>query len=300
LIKQKNNQTRLSRGQWKTLFVTQGEKTSIQSNHLVITNQDTFVDKYPLAEIDVIFFENQQMLFTYPFLVHCLENHIHIVLMNDRHLVVGGLVPTICHHNAITKLTIQLNWSETRKNQLWQFIVKNKIANQIKVLKTVNGEIETRLEEKLKKVNEGDTQNIEGQAAKIYFKNLFGPNFKRFNNDVINISLNYGYALVHALIQRYLTILGYQTSIGIHHKSKQNPFNLSYDFIEPFRPIVDMHVATSDDISLFDKKYMRLLLDGVVKFDNQLLPLKQAIEIFILQGIKFLANEEKKLRNINL
>jgi CRISPR-associated protein Cas1 len=32
-------------------------------------------------------------------------------------------------------------------------------------------------------------------------------------------------------------------SIGLFHSSEQNAFNLADDLIEPYRPLVDLHVA---------------------------------------------------------
>lgn len=38
---------------------------------------------------------------------------------------------------------------------------------------------------------------------------------------------------------------GLLPTIGLFHSSEQNAFNLADDLIEPYRPIVDLHVATA-------------------------------------------------------
>lgn len=86
-----------------------------------------------------------------------------------------------------------------------------------------------------KTVTDHDVHNNEACAARLYFKQLFGNDFKRGRTaDLKNASLNYGYAILRALIRRNLVLKGFEPSIGIHHASTENPFNLSDDIIEPY------------------------------------------------------------------
>jgi CRISPR-associated protein Cas1 len=95
-------------------------------------------------------------------------------------------------------------------------------------------------------VDEGDTANREALASRVYFRALFGPEFKRGRfRDIVNAGLNYGYAVLRGSIRKELVICGLEGSIGIFHDSAENPFNLSDDIIEPFRPFVDLIVLRS-------------------------------------------------------
>ena len=47
--------------------------------------------------------------------------------------------------------------------------------------------------------------------------------------------------IVSAII-RNLAVYGLNTYLGLHHISKINNFNLAYDFLEPYRSIVDKFV----------------------------------------------------------
>jgi len=90
------------------------------------------------------------------------------------------------------------------------------------------------------KVASGDATNCEGQAARIYFKRLFGENFQRQREGPPpNPSLNYGYTIVRAAVARALAGSGLLVTSGIHHHNKYNSFALADDIMEPFRPFVD-------------------------------------------------------------
>ena len=88
----------------------------------------------------------------------------------------------------------------------------------------------------------------------MYFRELFGDDFIRFDEDVINAGLNYGYSIFRSLISSIIVAKGYLHNLGIFHRGKQNMFNLSDDVIEVFRPIVDHYVYNNmmEDI-LFNK-----------------------------------------------
>ncbi len=55
----------------------------------------------------------------------------------------------------------------------------------------------------------------------------------------INAWMNYGYAVIRALIARSIVSAGLHPSIGIWHDNGYNYFNLADDLIEPLRPLVD-------------------------------------------------------------
>ena len=93
----------------------------------------------------------------------------------------------------------------------------------------------------------GDIGNREGIAAKMFFKNFYGYNFLRFEEDVINAALNFGYAIIRSMVARSLCAYGYNCALGIHHINECNAFNLADDFMEPLRPLVDLWVYKHND-----------------------------------------------------
>ncbi len=86
---------------------------------------------------------------------------------------------------------------------------------------------------------------MEARAARRYWPRLFADlNFRRHReNEDQNILLNYGYAVLRAIVARAIRAAGLHPSLGIHHHNRYNPFCLADDLMEPFRPAVDRSVA---------------------------------------------------------
>ena len=137
----------------------------------------------------------------------------------------------------------QIAWNEEIKNKIWSEIVKGKIENQINTLKKLNIlEKISLLEENIKQIKNGDKTNMEGISARIYFKEMFGSEFIRFDETIENYCLNFSYHIIRTIISKEIVARGYIPSIGINHKNQYNVFNFADDLIEVFRPIVDYYV----------------------------------------------------------
>ena len=54
----------------------------------------------------------------------------------------------------------------------------------------------------LREVEPDDSSNREGHAAKVYFNALFGLDFTRSEDNVINAALNYGYGILLSCFNR--------------------------------------------------------------------------------------------------
>lgn len=129
---------------------------------------------------------------------------------------------------------------------MWQQTIVAKIENQQKTLKTVTGNEAKQLLFWAEKVNSGDTQNIEARAAAYYWKNLFveSQGFTRDREGIApNNLLNYGYAVLRAIIARSLVASGLLPTLGIHHHNRYNAYCLADDIMEPYRPLVDRLVC---------------------------------------------------------
>ena len=51
--------------------------------------------------------------------------------------------------------------------------------------------------------------------------------------------LNYGYAILRAVVARGLVASGLLPTLGIHHHNRYNAYCLADDIMEPYRPYVD-------------------------------------------------------------
>ena len=136
-----------------------------------------------------------------------------------------------------------------------------------------------------KNVKSGDTDNKEAIAAKGYFSMLFGGHFSREEENIYNSALNYGYAILRGAIARSIVSYGYLPCIGIHHKSELNNYNLADDFIEPFRPVVDLWVKENLKNNTEFDKYIRAelinLLNADVLIQGKLHSVSNAINVMI-------------------
>ena len=90
-------------------------------------------------------------------------------------------------------------------------------------------------------VRSGDSENMEARAAAFYWKNLFPlEGFTRGRDGIPpNNLLNYGYAILRAVVARGLVSSGLLPTLGIHHHNRYNAYCLADDIMEPYRPYVD-------------------------------------------------------------
>ena len=87
--------------------------------------------------------------------------------------------------------------------------------------------------------------NLEARAAAYYWKNIYSSihEFTRDREgDYPNNMLNYGYAILRAIVARSLVGSGLLPTLGIHHQNRYNAYCLADDIMEPYRPYVDQLV----------------------------------------------------------
>lgn len=141
---------------------------------------------------------------------------------------------------------------------------------------------------------------MESQAAAFYFGQLFGSRFRRSQLNWSNAALNYGYAILRGAIARGLVAHGLFPSIGLHHHSEQNAFNLADDIIEPFRPVTDLHVAIHRDdekesLTPDDKANLVALLNVDIGMPRGRMSVLSAIEHCIESLARVLDRNSEKL-----
>lgn len=196
--------------------------------------------------------------------------------------------------NRLKRIQSQFQLSGRTKDRIWKKIVINKIFNQTRCLENnLHNENVKLMLGFAKEVSSGDKSNKEAHATRIYFKDLFGKQFKRGRyNDVINSGLNYGYSILRSFINKELAIHGFEMSLGIKHQSKENPFNLADDIIEVFRPFVDnivYEIVFKKNIDTFDINEKKLLLNVLYErciIDKKVVRLLDSVKIVIQSLIR--------------
>lgn len=275
------------------------DKTVYKNRQLQITQDEEW--SIPIEDISSVVLETPQINITSKVMSMMADNKVVMYSCDDKHLPNGIFIPFACHSRQLKVINQQLNCTESFNKRCWQKIIIRKILNQAKVLKlskkTIMGEY---LENISKQVNSGDTENKEAIAAKGYFSSLFGKGFSRDYENIYNATLNYGYSIIRGAIARTIVSYGYIPSVGIHHKSELNSYNLADDFIEPFRPVVDLWVKDNiNDQTEFDK-YIRAelvnLLNVDVKIQGKQQSVNNAINIMIASYTTAInQNDYKKL-----
>lgn len=235
-----------------------------------------------LDEINLLIVENQQICLTAALLSSLIEHKIRVIFCDSQHNPSGELMPYCSCYDAPAKIQKQFAWNENIKDAVWKEIIKQKIYNQAELLKIREQEISYRiLLNYIKELIPGDPNNREGLAAKSYFLALFGSGFDRRNDyDPINVYLNYGYSIILSAVNRAVSICGYLSMTGFHHKGNQNPFNLGCDIMEPFRPFIDEIVVSNDLKEDTYKKEMISVLSKNVLYDGQRTILDNAVSFY--------------------
>lgn len=191
-----------------------------------------------------------------------------MLITDERHHPSGWLTPMYGLPQASLRLQQQLAVTPKSRARLWQSVVRSRIKTEALNLRHlgINGAL--RLERLAKEVEPGDRAHAEGQAARHYWGCLFGSDFKRRKQgaeDALNISLNYGYAVLRAMVARELAIASLVPMLGLGHISRENPFNLADDLMEPYRYLVERHVCEKHEaLTEFDTQ-ARMLILGFVK-----------------------------------
>lgn len=196
----------------------------------------------PIEDIGVVIIDHKRVTITSGALEALLENNCAFITCNQKSMPIGLMLPLEGNLLQSERYRAQMEASLPLKKQLWQQTIKQKILNQAAVMQQYTEKETKCMVVWAKEVRSGDPDNLEGRAAAYYWSNLFEdfPNFRRDREGPApNNLLNYGYAILRAIIARSLVASGLQATIGIHHHNRYNAYCLADDIMEPYRPYVD-------------------------------------------------------------
>lgn len=230
----------------RTLYFGNPAYLKTKNEQLIILFKDTEDEKQvPIEDIGVLILDHSQITITQPTLSKLLHNNTAVITCDETHHPVGLFLNLDGHTLQSQRFKAQTEASVPLKKQLWQQTVEAKILNQAKLLARERQENKLLLN-LVKKVKSGDSDNCEAQAAHYYWKHIFPEflGFKRFREgDPPNNLLNYGYAILRAVIARNLVGSGLLPTLGIFHRNQYNAYCLADDIMEPYRPYVDKVVC---------------------------------------------------------
>lgn len=273
---------------FRVIYISNPCSLNFKNNSLLVKNEqgETLV---PLSDISTILIDNLQTNISSFLLSKLSENKIVSIVVDERHLPCGILLPFNGKIRMLEAYKYQMNLSDDFIGNLWIKIVKNKIENQARVLEYSNQLGFIKLKNYIQKIKPHDTTNIEGSTALLYWKLLFSDSLDYYTRNLDNIrnsALNYGYAILRSIIANSLACKGFILHQGIHHINQQNQFNLADDIIEPFRAFVDIEVYnmfelegyTDEVLTKEIKKRLLGIVDSVVVINNEKFTLLNGID----------------------
>jgi len=231
--------------------------------------RDAQAQTVPLADIAVLITSHPQISFTHAVLTGLAGAGGIFIACDEKHMPAAMLLPLATHSTQTERFAAQAELSQPARKRLWQQIVQAKLRAQAGLLLERTGR-DWGLGPLVSRVRSGDTGNLEARAARIYWQALFGEDdFHRDpEGEGVNALLNYGYAVLRAVVARALCAAGLHPSLGVHHHNRYDAFCLADDLMEPFRPVVDRVVARLRDERgkefPLDKESKRAILESLL------------------------------------
>ena len=264
----------------KTLCFSNPAYLSLKNSQLVIRlpeveSCDNLSDSFkqqsertiPIEDIGVVLLDNKRITITSSALEALIENNSAVITCDSKNMPIGLLLPLCGNATQNERFRMQVDASLPLKKQLWQQTIKQKISNQARLLSTYTNADVGCMYAWADKVRSGDPDNLEARAAAYYWKNIFTDisDFVRGRDgEPPNNLLNYGYAILRAVVARSLVASGLLPTLGIHHHNRYNAYCLADDVMEPYRPyvdglVLDIMCLTNDYSELTKEIKIRLL-----------------------------------------
>ena len=278
---------------WRTVVIRERAKLDYSLNFMTV-RQEAGVRKISLGEIYMVIVENTAVSLTAVLLNELIKNKIKVVFCDEKRNPSSELIQYYGSHDTSLKYKNQLEWSRESKERIWTRIVYEKIFNQMQFLKKLNKEEYRLLEQYLSELEWNDSSNREGFAAKVYFNAIYGMDFTRNKECFINAALDYGYSIILSAFNREIVVSGYFTQLGLCHRNPFNKFNLSSDFMEPFRILVDEEVynLVGTEFTKEHKNKLINILNKTVIIDDKNQTIANAIRIYCRSLFSALAEND--------
>ena len=265
---------------WRTIVITKRAKLDLQLGFMVVRGEDT--TKVALNEIAVVLIESTAVSLTTSLLAELTKRKVKVIFCDEKRNPSSELVSYYGSHDTSNKIRKQIAWRQNTKEAVWTEIVSEKIRKQKELLELLGKEEAELLSSYLQQIAWNDETNREGHAAKVYFNALFGLDFTRTEDNLINADLNYGYSIILSSFTREIVANGYITQMGLFHDNMFNQFNLASDLMEPFRPLVDKCVLGMklEQFEHEEKMWLVDILNQEVQIDGKIQYVSNAIKIY--------------------
>lgn len=277
------------------MVISKRAKLDLQLGFLVVRGEMT--TKIHLGEISTLLIENTAVSLTVSLLAELSKRKVKVIFCDEKRNPSSELISYYGSHDTSNKVRKQIAWKESTKDAVWTEIVTEKIRKQKELLEFLGKEEAELLSSYLREIEWKDMTNREGHAAKVYFNALFGKEFTRTADNVINAALNYGYTIILSAFNREVVANGYLTQLGLFHDNMFNQFNLASDLMEPFRMLVD-HVVVQSTMQEFghsEKMHLVNILNEEIQIDGKVQYVNNAIKIYCRSVFDALNEDDSSL-----
>lgn len=265
-------------------ITSRGASIRLALNAIQVYENDALIARIPTRDIEALLLSETAISISGAVISALSEAGVLVIFCDPRHRPISIVQPLVSKNNQAQILIRQLNISMPIKKRLWQQLISEKIMRQRIILEQLGMSVES-MDEMIHSVRSGDPENIEGMAARIYWRrlNLF-PKRDRAANDS-NRLFNYAYMVLFSIVGRAICATGLNPSLGLHHSNGRNPFCLVCDFMEPFRIIADHSVLlwlqtnpTSTEVSSAAKGFIvNKMLSSKLECDGKSLAILDAL-----------------------
>ncbi len=265
---------------WRIVVISKRAKLDYQMGYMIVRNDTTL--QIHLGEIATVLIESTAVSITTSLLAELSKKKIKVIFCDEKRNPSSELISYYGSHDTSNKVRKQIQWGKNIKEAVWTEIVTEKIRKQKELLECLGREESELLEGYIKEMHLNDETNREGHAAKVYFNALFGLDFTRTADTLMNAALNYGYSIILSTFNREIVANGYITQLGLFHDNMFNQFNLSSDLMEPFRVLVDKEVLNMQVEEFGHNEKMQLvnILNHEIQVDGKTQYVNNAIKIY--------------------
>ncbi|GGB05447.1 CRISPR-associated endonuclease Cas1 [Brucella endophytica] len=285
---------------WRGVHISQPSRLTFRDRQLVVAQDDGEVS-LAIEDIAWLVLDTPQVSVSGSLLSAFAEGGIAMIVPDSKHHPAGVLLPFHQHHVQAHIAHLQIGISQPLKKRLWQALVVAKIRNQATLLAHLGRPREKTLLAMAERVGSGDPDNIEAQAARSYWPDLFSGFTRGNETDRRNALLNYGYAVIRAALARACTASGLLPAFGVHHASRSNAFNLVDDLIEPFRPFVDLAVheraqeCENKELTVEDRRFMAAILNRSAAIGPERMTILAATEAVAMSMVRAMEHNSAAL-----
>jgi len=255
----------------------------VHRGFLLVERDGEEVGRIALDDIGGVITHAQGLRWSNTVFTRLSERGVPVVICGTNHAPVAVLWPMDGHHMQGARMRAQIGAARPLQKQLWRQVVCAKIRMQGTVLER-HGQPSGAFEMLARKVRSGDPDNVEAQAARRYWRLLFGEEFSRDRQaGGTNGLLNYGYTVLRAIVSRAICAAGLHPTIGVFHANRANAFALADDLMEPYRPLVDHMVKKLvaegiEDVTPDAKRRLAMVSTLDLEQEQQVSPLSVQVQ----------------------